>query len=66
VEGVEALVLYKGSVGEIVEGLVAGVRSGLSYSGAKNIEELWERARFMQITSAGMRESEAHDVIQLE
>jgi len=66
VEGVEALVPYKGPVGEVVVGLMAGVRSGMSYSGAKNIEELWRKARFVRITTAGMRESEAHDVIQVE
>ena len=66
VEGVESLVPYKGPVGKVVGGLMAGVRSGLSYSGAINVEELWRKARFMQITSAGMRESGAHDIIQLE
>ncbi len=65
IEGVESLVRYKGSVSDIVKGLLAGVRSGLSYSGARNIEELWKKAKFIQVTSAGVRENNAHDVILL-
>lgn len=63
VEGVEAMVPYKGPVRFIVEDLCAGIRSGLTYSGAKNITELWKKAQFIQITTAGYRESAAHDVI---
>lgn len=63
VEGIEALVPYKGPISNIIEGLAAGIRSGLSYSGAKNIEELWEKGEFIQVTQAGIRESNAHDVI---
>lgn len=64
IEGVESLVPYKGLLKKVVEMMSANVRSGLSYSGAKNIPELWKRARFIQITSMGQRESGAHDVIQ--
>lgn len=63
VEGVEAMVPYKGPVADIVQSLCAGIRSGLTYSGAKNIKELWKNAQFIQITTAGYRESTAHDVI---
>lgn len=63
VEGVEAMVPYKGPVKFIVEDLCAGIRSGLTYSGAKNIRQLWKNAQFVQITTAGYRESTAHDVI---
>ena len=63
VEGVESLVPYRGSVEEVVAVLCAGVRSGLSYCGAKNITQLWKKARFMQISAAGMRESGSHDVM---
>lgn len=63
VEGVEAMVPYKGPVSGIVQELCAGVKSGLTYSGAKNIRELWNNAQFIQITAAGYRESNAHDVI---
>jgi IMP dehydrogenase len=66
VEGVAGLVVYKGPVKEVVENLLAGVRSGLSYAGAHNIEELWTKAKFVRITPAGMRESNAHDVIEVK
>ena len=62
-EGVEALVPYKGPLGVVVESLLAGVKSGFSYSGAKNLQELWKNAEFIRVTQAGMRESNAHDVI---
>ncbi len=64
IEGVESLVPYKGLLKRVVEMMSANVRSGLSYSGAKNIPELWKRARFIQITSMGQQESGVHDVIQ--
>lgn len=63
VEGVEAKVPYKGPVRDMVEDLCAGIRSGMSYCNAFNIEELWEKAQFVQITTAGNRESKAHDVL---
>ncbi len=63
IEGVESLVPFRGPLSEVVEKIKANVRSGLSYSGANNIEELWTRSRFTQITAMGRRESEAHDVI---
>lgn len=66
VEGVEGLVEYKGPVEEQVEKILAGVRSGFSYCGARNLKELWERAEFIRITRAGWVESGAHDVIGLE
>ncbi|MFN8444210.1 MAG: IMP dehydrogenase [Caldilineaceae bacterium] len=61
-EGVEAVVPYRGNVGEIVYQLVGGLRSGLSYGGAKTIKELQENAEFIEISSAGVRESNSHDV----
>jgi IMP dehydrogenase len=63
IEGVEGLVEYKGPVEEIVTLYLAGIKSGLSYSGAKNITKLWENARFVQVTGAGVKENGAHDVI---
>jgi len=62
VEGVSGLVAYKGPVKEYVEKLLAGVRSGFSYCGARNINELWEKAQFIRTTQLGVKESEAHDV----
>ncbi|HSX39646.1 MAG TPA: guanosine monophosphate reductase [Candidatus Saccharimonadales bacterium] len=66
VEGVAAFVPYKGPVEHVVDSMVAGVRSGFSYAGAHNIPELWEKAEFIQITSAGMHESTSHDVALLK
>lgn len=61
-EGVEAVVPYRGEVAEILHQLVGGLRSGLSYGGAHCIEELQRTAEFIEITSAGVRESRSHDV----
>ncbi len=61
-EGVEGRVPYKGPVCEVVYQLVGGVRAGLGYCGAKDIKELRKRARFIRITSSGLRESHPHDV----
>jgi IMP dehydrogenase len=61
-EGVEAMVPYKGSVVEIIRQMVGGLRSGLSYCGAKTIPEMQMNADFIKITSAGYIESQPHDV----
>lgn len=61
-EGVEAMVSYKGSVVEIIRQLAGGLRSGLSYCGAKTIPEMQKNAEFIKITSAGYIESQPHDV----
>ena len=61
-EGVEAMVPYKGSVVEIVRQLSGGLRSGLSYCGAKSIKEMQKNAEFIKMTSAGFIESQPHDV----
>ena len=61
-EGVEAMVPYKGSVVEIIRQLVGGVRSGLSYCGAKTINEMYENTEFIKITASGYKESQPHDV----
>jgi len=64
-EGVEAVVPYRGEVAEILHQLVGGLRSGLSYGGAHTIAELQRTAEFIEITSAGVRESGSHDVRKL-
>ena len=64
-EGVEATVPYRGPVEDILHQLVGGLRSGLSYAGARSITELQQNAEFVRITPAGMRESGPHDVEQL-
>ncbi len=61
-EGVEAVVPYRGHVREIVYQLVGGLRSGLSYGGARTIQELQTAAEFIEISAAGARESGSHDV----
>jgi len=61
-EGVEALVPYRGTVKDIIFQLVGGLRSGMSYAGAKTIPELQDTAEFIRITTAGRQESGAHDV----
>jgi IMP dehydrogenase len=61
-EGVEAMVPYKGSVVEIIRQLIGGLRSGLSYCGAKTINEMQQNAEFVRITTAGYIESQPHDV----
>ena len=64
-EGVEAIVPYRGSAGDVIHQLVGGLRSGLSYAGARTIEELWETAEFIRITGAGQKESGVHDVSKI-
>lgn len=61
-EGVEAIVPHRGSVHEVLRQVVGGLNSGLSYAGAHSIEELWENAEFIRITSAGVAESRPHDI----
>jgi IMP dehydrogenase len=62
-EGVEGRVAYKGPLSEMVYQMVGGVRSGMGYVGARTISELQQLARFVKISSAGLRESHVHDVI---
>jgi IMP dehydrogenase len=62
-EGIEGRVAAKGPLAELVYQLVGGLRSGMGYCGARNISELQERARFLRISPAGLRESHVHDVI---
>jgi IMP dehydrogenase len=61
-EGVESLVPLKGSVEELIDQAVGGIRSGMYYVGTKTIRELWN-AKFMQITQASLMESHPHDVL---
>ena len=61
-EGIEGRVAYKGSVLAIIYQMVGGVRQSMGYCGCASIDELREKAEFVEITSAGMRESHVHDV----
>ncbi len=62
-EGIEGRVPYKGPLAELVYQLVGGLRSGMGYCGCATIGELQERAKFLRVTVAGLRESHVHDVI---
>ena len=62
-EGIEGRVPYRGKISDVVHQLTGGLSSCMGYLGSKNIAELWEKAEFVEITSAGLRESHVHDVI---
>jgi IMP dehydrogenase len=62
-EGIEAQVPYKGSVLAIVHQLIGGIRASMGYCGCRTIDELHTKAEFVEITSAGIRESHVHDVM---
>jgi len=62
-EGIEGRVPYKGPLADLVYQLVGGLRAGMGYCGCQTIRELQERASFLRVTSAGLRESHVHDVI---
>src|SRR5580765_5203495 len=62
-EGVEGRVAYKGPLSALTDQLVGGLKSGMGYVGAKNLQELSEKSRFVRITAAGLRESHVHDVV---
>jgi IMP dehydrogenase len=62
-EGIEGRVPYRGTVGMIVYQLVGGLKSGMGYVGCGSIEELQQKARFVRISGAGLRESHVHDVM---
>ncbi|MDO4997047.1 MAG: IMP dehydrogenase [Neisseria sp.] len=61
-EGIEGRVPYKGPIVQIIHQIVGGLRSSMGYLGCKTIEEMHEKAEFVEITSAGMSESHVHDV----
>ena len=61
-EGVEGRVAYKGSVEDTVFQLIGGLRSGMGYCGAHNIPELHEKAEFVKISAASLKESHPHDI----
>ncbi len=63
IEGVESVVTYKGPVVGVVERMKYALSSGLSYCGAKNILDLWERAKFVRVSPHGAKENGSHDVV---
>src|SRR5262245_42506491 len=62
-EGIEGMVPYKGPLSAMVQQLVGGLRAGMGYCGCPSVRDLQARARFVRITSAGLKESHVHDVI---
>ena len=65
-EGIEGRVPHRGSLASILHQLLGGLRSGMGYTGCRTIQELRTKARFIRITSQGLRESHVHDVIITE
>ncbi len=61
-EGVEGRVPYKGALADTIFQLIGGIRAGMGYCGCKTIPELWEKAEFVRITGAGLKESHPHDI----
>ncbi len=61
-EGIEGMVPYRGKMSVVVHQLVGGLRASMGYVGAKDIKDFQERAEFVEITSAGLKESHVHDV----
>ncbi|MBC7345690.1 MAG: IMP dehydrogenase, partial [Clostridia bacterium] len=62
-EGIEGRVPYRGLLADTVFQLVGGLKAGMGYCGARNIAELQEKGRFIQITAAGLQESHPHGVM---
>jgi IMP dehydrogenase len=62
-EGIEGRVPYKGSTSRIIQMMVGGLKAGMGYAGCRNVDELQKKAKFIRITSAGLRESHVHDVM---
>lgn len=61
-EGVEGRVAYKGCLSDIIYQLIGGLKSGMGYTGCRNIEDVQVKTRFVKITGAGLKESHTHDV----
>jgi len=62
-EGIEGLVPYKGTAGAVIFQMIGGLRSGMGYVGAKNVQALHEKSRFVKVTAASVKESHPHDVV---
>ena len=61
-EGIEGRVPYRGRISDVIHQMTGGLRSSMGYCGSKDIPTLWEKAEFVEITSAGLKESHVHDV----
>jgi len=65
-EGIEALKEVSGSVDQILSNLIGGIQSGMGYLGAANLDQLRQKARYMRVSPAGMKEAAPHDVVELK
>jgi IMP dehydrogenase len=61
-EGIEGRVPYRGKISSVIHQMIGGLRSSMGYCGSKDIPTLWDKAQFVEITSAGLKESHVHDV----
>jgi IMP dehydrogenase len=61
-EGIEGRVPYRGKIADVVHQMIGGLRSSMGYCGSESIKVFWEKAEFVEITSAGLKESHVHDV----
>jgi IMP dehydrogenase len=61
-EGIEGRVPYRGRISQVLHQLIGGLRSSMGYCGSFDIETFWDKAEFVEITSAGLKESHVHDV----
>lgn len=62
-EGIEGRVPYRGTISAVVHQMMGGLRSSMGYCGSESIAAFWDQAEFVEITSAGLKESHVHDVI---
>ncbi len=62
-EGIEGRVPYSGKIADVIHQMIGGLRSSMGYCGSESIPMFWEKAEFVEITSAGLRESHVHDVM---
>jgi IMP dehydrogenase len=65
-EGVEALKEVSGSADRVLAQLIGGIQSGMGYLGAASLEQLREKARYIRVSAAGMKEAAPHDVVELK
>lgn len=61
-EGIEGRVPYRGKIADVIHQMIGGLRSSMGYCGSESIKAFWEKAEFVEITSAGLKESHVHDV----
>jgi IMP dehydrogenase len=61
-EGIEGRVPYRGKIASVIHQMIGGLRSSMGYCGSESIEAFWQKAEFVEITSAGLKESHVHDV----